>query len=153
MKIIGLITEDFINYKKPSMYIAFPYCSFKCGREVCQNRALTKKEKKDVSVQKIIDLYLGNPISKAVVLGGLEPFDSWEDIQCFVMNLRYWTNDEVVIYTGYTEEEISDKIKWLEPYENIIVKFGRFIPNEDSHFDEILGVKLSSSNQYARELK
>ena len=33
--------EDFTNYKKPSMYIAFPSCTFKCegecGQKICQN--------------------------------------------------------------------------------------------------------------------
>ena len=40
----GLIDEDFINYKKPSMVLEFPYCTFKCdkecGRQVCQNSDL-----------------------------------------------------------------------------------------------------------------
>lgn len=35
----GLVEEDFINYKKPSMFLIFPYCSFKCdeecGRDIC----------------------------------------------------------------------------------------------------------------------
>ena len=41
MLVKGIIDEDFINYKKPSMYIASSKCSFKCdkecGRAVCQN--------------------------------------------------------------------------------------------------------------------
>jgi hypothetical protein len=32
----------------------------------------------------------------------------------------------------------------------VIVKFGRFIPNQKSHYDEILGVNLVSPNQYAK---
>ena len=39
MLIKGIIDEDFLNYKKPSMVIAFPHCSFKCekelGKKVC----------------------------------------------------------------------------------------------------------------------
>ena len=39
MLVKGIIDEDFVNYKKPSMYIAMPNCSFKCdkdcGRAVC----------------------------------------------------------------------------------------------------------------------
>ena len=41
MKLKGIIFEDFINYKKPSMILEFPYCDFKCdkecGEQVCQN--------------------------------------------------------------------------------------------------------------------
>ena len=44
MIVKGIIDEDFINYKKPSMVIEFPYCSFKCDKEcgqpVCQNSSL-----------------------------------------------------------------------------------------------------------------
>jgi len=44
MKIVNLIDEDFCQYKKPSMFIGFPTCSFKCdkecGRPICQNSAL-----------------------------------------------------------------------------------------------------------------
>ena len=29
----GLIEEDFCNYKKPTMTLMFPYCSFKCDNE------------------------------------------------------------------------------------------------------------------------
>lgn len=39
MLIKNLIEEDFVNYKKPSMVVLFPNCSFKCdkecGRPVC----------------------------------------------------------------------------------------------------------------------
>ena len=37
-------------------------------------------------------------------------------------------------------------------FNNIIVKFGRFIPNQESHYDEILEVNLASPNQYARKI-
>ena len=33
MLIKGITDEDFVNYKKPVMYIAFPKCSFKCDNE------------------------------------------------------------------------------------------------------------------------
>jgi len=36
---------------------------------------------------------------------------------------------------------------------NIIIKFGRFIPDQKSHMDETLGVELASPNQYALPLK
>ena len=51
-----------------------------------------------------------------------------------------------IIYTGYTEEEISDKIKALSQLHNIIVKFGRFIPDSPHIFDTVLGVELASNN-------
>ena len=90
-----------------------------------------------------------NNISKSIVCGGLEPLDSWEDLQNFIMLLRHRSNDPIVIYTGYNKNEIKDKIEWLQSYENIIVKFGRYIPNQETHYDKILGIYLASDNQYA----
>lgn len=152
MKIKGLIDEDFCNYKKPSMYIAFPNCSFKCdkecGRAVCQNSALTKEKNIDIDIKKIVDRYINNSITKAIVCAGLEPFDSWEDLQCLISEIRHKTNDDIVIYTGYYENEILDKIKKIIIYPNIIIKFGRFIPNDEEYFNDDLGVKLASKNQY-----
>lgn len=150
MKLLDIVEYDIVNYKKPSMFLIFPYCSFKCGLDVCQNRELSKSQIHNVNIRDIIDRYYGMPLVKSVVLGGLEPFDSWDDVQAFVMSFRYYFPDDIVIYTGYTEEEVKDKIEWLSLYENIIVKFGRYLPNEEPHFDELLGVELASSNQYAK---
>lgn len=145
--------EDFINYKKPSMFLGFPSCTFKCEAECgvccCQNSTLAQSPDINVSVNTLIERYMGNPITKSVVCGGLEPLDSWEDLECFIMSFRHFSPDDIVIYTGYKEEEIQDKLEWLKNYSPIVVKFGRYVPNKQSHYDEVLGVKLASDNQYA----
>lgn len=154
MIIKQLTDEDFINYKKPSMFIAFPSCSFKCekdcGVHCCQNSALAQSPNIDIHTNSLIKRYMDNPITHAVVCGGLEPLDSWDELQCFIMNFRYYSYDDIVIYTGYREDEVQDKIEWLKLYEPIIMKFGRYVPNQQPHYDEILGVKLASDNQYAK---
>ena len=156
MLVKNLIDEDFINYKKPSMFIIFPFCSFKCEREsgvaCCQNSSLAKSPNIYISTGDVIKRYIENPITKAIVCGGLEPFDSWNDLFELITLMREKTNDEFVIYTGYNEDEIADKIRVLSKIPNIIIKFGRFIPNGGEKFDEILGVKLQSTNQYAKEI-
>ena len=60
-------------------------------------------------------------------------------------------NDFVVIYTGYTKEECDSNgwLKKLREYKNVIVKFGRYIPKQATHYDKTLGVYLASDNQYA----
>ena len=68
-----------------------------------------------------------------------------ELIKCF----REQTNDDIVIFTGYYENEIADKIAQLKQFSNIVVKFGRYVPNQEQHFDEVLGVKLANKEQYA----
>lgn len=155
MKVKGINFEDFVNYKKPSMFISFPNCSFKCdkecGRAVCQNSALALSPDIEISVEEIVERYINNPITKAIVCGGLEPFDSFRDLSELITKLREVTNDEIVIYTGYKEEEIMEYVEpFLFTFSPIIVKYGRFIPDCESYLNEVLGVKLASPNQYAK---
>lgn len=152
MKIKGLITEDFVNYKKASMTIIFPYCTFKCGKDYCQNSSLAKTPIIEISIDDLVNKYINNPITEAVVMQGLEPFDSWNDLKEFVQKLREYNNDDIVIYTGYNKDEIIEKINELSKYTNIIVKFGRYISNQEKHFDDLLGVYLASNNQYADKI-
>jgi hypothetical protein len=158
MIIKSIVDERFDDYYMPSMLIAFPKCSWKCerdcGQRVCQNSALAQSPDIEVSVDDVIVRYISNPITTAVVLAGLEPFDSYKDVYVFVYNLRmkYRCNDTVVIYTGYTEEESSVWISELREFKNIVVKFGRYIPGCANHRDSVLGVDLASPNQYAKRV-
>ena len=158
MYLKNILDEDFVNYKKPSMYLAFPYCTFKCekdcGIKCCQNSELALAQNFEVSIETIIKRYLSNPISKAVVCCGLEPLDSYDDVISLLTKLRFEYNcdDDFVIYTGYKKEEILDKVEQLSAFKNVIIKFGRFIPNAEPRFDDILKVKLASSNQYAEKI-
>lgn len=147
--------EDFTSYKKPSMVIGFPSCTFKCEREcgqkMCQNSSLVQAPNIEVHVNDLVQRYLDNPITRAVICAGLEPMDSFEDLFRFIFCLRVkGCNDEVVIYTGYYKNEIPEEyLKRLSIVPNIIIKWGRFIPNQQPHFDKILGISLASDNQYA----
>ena len=76
-------------------------------------------------------------------------FDSWNDLIILIFLFRCYTNDDIVIYTGYNESEVSEQIERLRYFKNIIIKFGRYIPNKQSHYDNVLGVNLASDNQYA----
>lgn len=154
MLIKNIIDEDFINFKLPSMTIEMPFCTFKCDKEcginVCQNSTLAQESNIEISIEKLIIRYLNNPITKAIVFQGLEPFDSWDDLYKFCKIFRNNSQDIIVIYTGYNKEEILMKIQQLSSLGNIIIKFGRFIPNRPHKFDEVLGVELASDNQYAK---
>lgn len=160
MRIKGIIDEDFVNYKKPSMTIMFPYCDFKCdkasGRTVCQNSSLAKEPNIEVSQESLIERYLSNKITSAIVAQGLDPIDSPHDLCGFILCLRnrYKCDDDVVIYTGYEENDIKAQLFLVDllnkGVKNIIVKFGRFIPDQEPHYDEVLGVNLASDNQYAK---
>ncbi len=152
-----IIATDFMNYKVPAMYVAFPYCSFKCEKECgikcCQNSDLARSRNIDISVEKVVEMYRKNrDLSKAIVCCGMEPFDSFSDVVELVIKVREEFQDPIIIYTGYTEEEAAAYINALKQFPNIIVKFGRFIPDRPHHVDEVLGVSLASDNQYAKKI-
>ena len=151
MRVKGLVDEDFVNYKKPSMFIATYTCTFKCDKEcgqaVCHNLPLATQPTIEVDEYDLIIRYLHNPISKAIVIGGLEPFDDSTELIRFITIFRSFSNDDIVIYTGYNENEVKeyiDEIKWAH---NIYIKFGRYIPGQKPHYDDVLGVMLASDNQ------
>lgn len=168
MIIKGIIDEDFVNYKKPAMVIEFPYCDFKCDKEcgklICQNSSLVNEPNIEIKHHKIINRFFENDISEAIIFQGLEPLDSFADVLKLLAILRLPAfavfQIDVVIYTGYTKEELQNKIykdgktylEKLQKYPNIIIKYGRYIPNQTPHYDEVLGVKLASDNQYAERL-
>lgn len=157
IRLKGIIDENFQDYKKPSMMLAACMCDWKCLKEegldisICQNSELSKQETLDVSTTSIVSRYIKNPITKAVVIGGLEPMLQIDEILRFIHILRViaMNDDPVVIYTGYYPEEIEDKVNELKKYKNIIIKYGRYIPNRKPRYDKVLGVELSSDNQYA----
>ena len=150
--------EDFLNYKEPCMFIGFPHCSFKCEKECgikcCQNSELAQAPNIKIGINTIVKRYVNNPITSAIVIGGLEPFDTEEDLFCLISALRESTQDDIIIYTGFKKEEVQYRNIYQEllKFKNIIIKFGRSIPNQPSHYDEILGIKLASDNQYAERI-
>lgn len=157
MLIKYLIDEDFVNYKKPCMFIgAGISCSFKCekdcGQQVCQNSAVVQYPIIDYDDDELLERYLQNPITSSIVFGGLEPLDNFKQLIEFIKKLRVKSEDDIVIYTGYNEGEIVDELRELGKFSNIIIKFGRFIPDSPHHVDEVLGVMLASENQYAKRV-
>ena len=159
MKLKGIIDEDFVNYKLPCMTLEFPICNgFKCnkinGKQVCQNGALATEPNIEIDSKALVKRYLSNPITESICCQGMEPMDSFSDLMLFLHYFRtcYNCNDDVVIYTGYTKEQIADKLELLRKYPNIVVKFGPFLLNRPPRDDEVLGVTLASDNQYAEKI-
>lgn len=158
MQFKNIIDEDFTSYKKCSMVLGFPSCTFKCEKEpggcpgMCQNAVLARAKSIEYSVEDIVARYLRNPISHAIVCAGLEPFDSLDDLLVLVAEFRKHSLDDLIIYTGYKKEELADVLPKLQKFQNIIIKFGRFVPGQKKHYDELLGICLASPNQYAERI-
>lgn len=159
MKLKALVDEDFVNYRKPSMFLGTINCNWKCCNEqgldnsICQNSKLATSRLIEVPVDEIFHRYNNNPITEAVVVGGLEPFMQFNELIELVSTFRKnQCQDDIVIYTGYYPNEIKQEISILKKYKNIVIKFGRYVPDDDKHFDEVLGVYLASDNQFAERI-
>jgi len=59
-------------------------------------------------------------------------------------------SDDIVIYTGrnITEAVVENYLAELSKYDNVYVKFGRYIPSLPSIIDSLTSVKLASNNQF-----
>lgn len=157
IKLHGFLEEDLQDYKKASMFLAFPKCSFKCALEqglqpekVCQNYFNIKEKSLDFDLSFLYNIYIQNPITEAFVLGGLEPLDTFEDVLAFIEFIREEKalDDDIVIYTGYYPEEVDEKIKKLKKFNNIYMKCGRFRLGQEKHFDSVLGINLANKEQF-----
>lgn len=151
--------EDFIQYKKPSMFISTAVCDWKCCKDlnipvsICQNHAVISQKNYDEPIEKIYERYINNDITQAIVFGGLEPMLQIDEVLEVIKYFRdNGCKDDFVIYTGYYPYEIKKELNRLKQFDNIIVKFGRYIPNKLSIYDEVLGVTLVSDNQYAERI-
>lgn len=154
MTVKAIIDEDFSNYRLPCLIVGTAKCDWKCCVEqhlpnrICQNNPIAKLPNRNISNAEILQNFLSNPITQAVVVAGLEPVLQKDEVLDLIQYFRQQGEMcDFVIYTGYYEYEIEDFIEQLKPLKNIILKTGRFIPNQSPHYDEILGVDLASDNQ------
>lgn len=158
MRLKAIVPEDCNHYKDVAMVLFTCFCDFKCcidqGKDfsMCQNYSWANNNIKDYNPQEIVGEYFVNPFSHALVFAGLEPFLQFTEMLEVIEEFRKFCEDPIIIYTGYNEEEIENYLLQLRKYGDIIVKFGRYIPNQEKHKDTILGVTLASMNQYAKKI-
>ena len=158
MRIKDIVDENLQDYKKTSMFICTSFCDGKCYKELgvdcslCHNNKILSQPIIDMADSSIVNRYINNPITHAVVIGGLEPFDQFNELVSLISKFREKTDDDIVIYSGFYKNEVEDKINILSKYKNIIVKFGRFIPNKERVFDSVLGVYLANEEQHAEKI-
>ena len=157
MELIDVKTDNITDYKKTSLLLAFPYCTGKC--KGCQNEYLWKDPPtKNYNPIDILNLYNKLNTHEAVVMAGLEPFDSFNDvlelINLFVFNEKAI---DIVIYTGYNKDEYIKLFqeKLIKVFKSgyidnkrLIIKLGRYDEDQKQSWNSyILGVNLSTKNQ------
>lgn len=160
IRVKDVVDEVFQDYHKPSMLISMCDCNWKCATEggfpitICQNSTIAQQKDIKLNIDQLCKRYLNNNITSAIIFAGLEPMLQFDEILFFIEILRnkYRCMDDVVIYTGYEKHEVPNKIRLLSKHKNIVMKFGRYVPNSNPVMDEILGVTLASSNQYAERI-
>ena len=151
--------DDFVQYKKTCVVVCFPNCTWKCCTEagiptsVCQNQEMCGLKDIDITPEDVYNLYKESLFAESICCSGLEPMLQFDDVLSLLKYFREHDCDaDFVIYTGYYRHEIEDKVQELSKYKNVIVKFGRYVPNQEKHYDEVLGVWLASDNQYAERI-
>lgn len=155
MRLKNIIEEDFVQYKEPCMFLTTCFCNWKCCTEIgadicmCQNSPAYDSPIVNKRNEALVKKYLKNDITKSIVFGGFEPMLQFDEMLELVKCFRSKTDDIIVIFTGFRENEIADKIEQLKQFKNIIVKFGRYRPGEKPHRDEVLGVELANDEQHA----
>ena len=157
--VLDINDSDLINYSEPTFNIlAGISCTFKCcpnNPEICHNNPLCNQNPIRCEIPKLIERFNNQNLCKTITFQGLECLDNLKQILWFIYHFRKTNNNTIIIWTGYTKDEcedliylIKEKMKW----ENIIIKYGRFIPDQQPHYDEVLGVELASDNQYAERI-
>lgn len=145
------IRETFVDYKKTGLYVSGSRCNLKCKE--CFNENLKHSPTIKIKpIQFVEDYIIKNQVIESVIFSGLNWFDKFEDLLQLVNCIRVKTDIDIVIYTGYKESEVLSEIDMLKENKNIIVKFGEYIPNDMEVYDEVLGITLASSNQYAKKI-
>lgn len=158
IRVKSIIPENFQDYKTPSMFISAISCDWKCLVEknldisICHNSTVSNYKTQNIPNTQIIKQYLNNDLTSAIVIGGLEPMLQIDEMAEFIELFRTFSDDDVVIYTGYYPQEILSELDQLKQYRNIIVKFGRYIPHSSQKYDSILGITLASDNQFAEKI-
>lgn len=155
MRLKNIVDEDFVQYKKPCMFLSTCFCDWKCctdlGMDICMCQNSPAYDCRIVNKRNdaLVKRYVKNPLTHSVVFGGFEPLLQFDELVELIRAFREQTDDDIVIYTGYRENEIADKTEVLRQFRNIIVKFGRYVPNEKPHKDKVLGVMLANDEQCA----
>jgi len=155
MRLKNIIDEDFVQYRKPCMFISTCFCDWKCCKELgvdtcmCQNSPAYDNKIVNKRNDALVRRYMKNPITKSIVFGGFEPMLQFDELVDLIGEFRKCTDDDIVVFTGYREDEISDKIDAIKQFRNIVVKFGRYVPGHEPHMDDVLGVMLANDEQHA----
>lgn len=100
--------------------IWFQGCSLRCEGCISVDTWATAKELIPVD-QLMIELSSYLPLVDGVTISGGEPFDQFEALLAIVVQLREKTKVDILVYTGYGIEDITDQLQQIKHYIDVLI--------------------------------
>ena len=61
------------------------------------------------------------PLVDGITISGGEPFDQFDALLAIVTQLREKTKVDILVYTGYSIEDINDQLQQIKPYIDVLI--------------------------------
>ena len=61
------------------------------------------------------------PLVDGITISGGEPFDQFDALLAIVAQLREKTKVDILVYTGYSIEDIPDQLQQIKPYIDVLI--------------------------------
>lgn len=100
--------------------IWFQGCSLRCEGCISVDTWATARELIPVD-QLMIELTSYLPLVDGVTISGGEPFDQFEALLAIVVQLREKTKVDILVYTGYGIEDITDQLQQIKHYIDVLI--------------------------------
>ena len=100
--------------------IWFQGCSLRC--EGCISVDTWATAKTLIPIEQLmtkLSSYL--PLIDGITISGGEPFDQFEALLAIVVQLRKKTKVDILVYTGYAVEDITDQLQQIKPYIDVLI--------------------------------
>ncbi|MCX8727367.1 4Fe-4S single cluster domain-containing protein [Gilliamella sp. B2838] len=100
--------------------IWFQGCSLRCEGCISVDTWATAKTLIPIE-QLMMTLSSYLPLIDGITISGGEPFDQFEALLAIVVQLRKKTKVDILVYTGYSVEDITDQLQQIKPYIDVLI--------------------------------
>lgn len=100
--------------------IWFQGCSLRCEGCISVDTWATAKTLIPIEqLMRTLSSYL--PLIDGITISGGEPFDQFEALLAIVVQLRKKTKVDILVYTGYSVEDITEQLLQIKPYIDVLI--------------------------------
>ncbi|WP_216355373.1 4Fe-4S single cluster domain-containing protein [Gilliamella apicola] len=100
--------------------IWFQGCSLRCEGCISVDTWATAKTLIPID-QLMMALSSYIPLVDGITISGGEPFDQFDALLAIVAQLREKTKVDILLYTGYSIEDIPDQLQQIKPYIDVLI--------------------------------